>query len=113
MAAPLRHMPLAVCDPTSVRRPDLVSTRITGLTPTGRPGNSLSLRYDPGHRWCWYPGMTTDEVLVLTLIHIDKTDDGSPLRACFHSAVTDPHAPEGGEPRQSCEHRVGVFHLRS
>jgi hypothetical protein len=113
MVAPLRHMPLAVCDPDSVRREDLVATRISGLTPTGRPGNPLSLRYDIGHRWCWYPGMTTDEVLVLTLIHIDKTDEGAPLRTCFHSAVADPDAPDSVEPRQSCEHRVGVFHLSS
>ena len=112
MTEPLRHMPLALCDPASVAAADVLPSAMIDLAPTGRPTNQLSLRYNPDQRWFYYPGMTVDEVLCFKLFHCLKADANPPLRTCFHTAFVDPTAPTDAEPRQSCEHRVGVFLMR-
>ena len=112
MDGPLRHLPLAVCDPYSIAPNDVVSTGLLNFTPTGRPSNQLGLRHNPEQRWYYYPGMTTGEVLAFKNFQCFKDDAGPTLRTCFHSAFEDPEAPADVAPRQSCEYRVGVFFLR-
>ena len=58
--------------------------------------------HDPDHRWCWFPDMTPDEVLVF------KTHDSDPHRAhrVAHSAFTDPSCPPGTPTRASVEIRA-------
>ena len=111
MDEPLRHLPLAVCDPYSVAPDDVVSTGLLNFTPTGRPSNQLGLRHNPEQRWYYYPGMTTGEVLAFKNFQCFKDDARPALRTCFHSAFDEPGTPEGAAPRQSCEYRVGVFFL--
>ena len=112
MRGPLAHMPLAVCDPESVRSEDLVPLSVLGITPTGKPTNQLAARYRPDHDWYFYPGMRTDEVLAFLVFSCSKKDpEPARSRACFHSAFEDPRTPPDAEPRQSCEHRVSVFVL--
>ena len=113
IAGPLRHMPLAVCDPASVEAEDVTPSSLLDFSPTGRPTNQLSLRYNPSQRWYYYPEMTTEEVLCFKLFHCLKSDAEPHLRTCFHTAFVDPSAPADAEPRRSCEHRVGVFLLRT
>jgi hypothetical protein len=109
MTAPLRHMPLAVCDPHSIAMEDVVPAALVGFAPSGKNTNQLSLKYGAGQSWWYYPGMTTGEVLVFKLFEYFKDGRRKGLQTCFHTAFTDPTAPEDAEARQSCEHRVGVF----
>ena len=72
MAGPLRHMPLALCDPTSVAEDDLIPTTLTGVAPEGRETHHLSLRYNPAQRWYHYPLMTGDELLAFKIFECAK-----------------------------------------
>ncbi|MBO9712953.1 CmcJ/NvfI family oxidoreductase [Sphingomonas sp.] len=110
MDAPLEHMPLALCDISTLSPEDLVPTGLTGIAPEGRETHHLSLRFNPGQRWYYYPRMTADEMLVFKLAEFWKTPH--PPGNCFHSAFADPAAPVDAELRQSCEYRVGVTVLR-
>ena len=109
MSGPLEHMPLALCDPTSVEADDLIPTALTGIAPEGRESRHLSLRHRAGQRWYYYPGMTTGELLAFKLAEFWKTP--APVRNCFHSAFNHRDTPVGAEQRQSCEHRVAVLVL--
>jgi len=111
MAGPLEHMPLALCDTATVERDDIVRTGITGIAPAGRETHHLSLRFNAGQRWYYYPRMTNDELLVFKLAEFWKAPRG--LGNCFHSAFADPDTPAEAEHRQSCEHRVGALILRT
>lgn len=113
MAGPLKHMPLALCDPTSVEPPDIISTALEGIAPSGAATHHVGLRYNPAHRWFYYPDMTADEVLVFKLFQLMRDEHPQPYRACFHTAVDDPAAPANAQPRQSCEHRVSVLFLKA
>ncbi len=110
MREPLRHMPLALCEPSSVDLDDIVPTEIHGIAANG-PVHQMAVRRNPAQRWVYYPAMTGDEVLAFKLYDCRKGDNGE-LRSCFHTAFADPTAPEDAEPRSSCECRVGVFVLK-
>ena len=90
----------------------MVESGLLDFSPTGRPTRQVSVRYNPGQRWFYYPEMTTNEVLAFKIFHCLKADAHPRLRTCFHSAFADPTAPADAEPRKSCEHRAGVFLLR-
>lgn len=110
MSGPLEHMPLAVCDAASLEADDLVPTGLTGIAPEGRETHHLSLRFNPGQRWFYYPRMTGDELLAFKLAEFWKQP--SPPRNCFHSAFHHPATPQDAQERQSCEHRVSVMVLK-
>ena len=112
MAGPLRHMPLALCDPTSVAADDVIPTTLTGIAPEGRESHHLSLRFNAAQRWYHYPMMTNDELLAFKIFQCwkDRDDD---FASCFHTAFADPDTPADAEHRQSCEHRVGVLLLKN
>lgn len=112
MKEPLRHMPLALCEPNSLLRSDLIPNTIASVAPKGRLTEHLALRFNASQRWYYYPQMTPDEVLAFKLFQYSKDDPDAALQNVFHSAFEDPHAPEDCEPRQSCEHRAGVMILR-
>ena len=64
---PLRHAawdwPLALCDYRSVDAArDLVPTT---LVYPDREGETLSVRYNPGHRWKYLSGMEPDEFVLI------------------------------------------------
>jgi hypothetical protein len=109
MVGPLLHMPLALCDPSTVEVADLLPTAMTGIAPTGLPTHHVALRYNPRQRWYYYPRMGLDEVLAFKLFECRKDDPApSRFRSVLHTAFADPEAPADAEERQSCEHRVGV-----
>lgn len=112
MEAPLRHLPLTVCEPSSVRMEDVVPAALVGFAPTGKNTNQLSLRYSPEQAWRYYPEMTTDEVLAFKIFEYFKDSPPTGLQTCFHTAFADPTAPADAPQRNSCEHRVGVFVMR-
>jgi len=112
MAGPLEHMPLALCDPTSVDPADIIETALQGIAPSGAATHHLSLRNNPAQRWYYYPRMTPDEVLVFKLFQAMRDDEAPRLASCVHTAITDPTTPPGAAERQSCEHRVAAVLLR-
>ncbi len=105
--APPQDAPLAVCDARTVAPGDVVCSDCV-IDPPGAPElkfeNSV-FRYNPDHRWCYFPGMTRDEVLVF------KGFDSDPARATGvpHAAFDDPSCPEGAPPRASIDVRAFAF----
>ena len=101
---PLRDSPLAMCDGTTVAKGDLVAS---DLIYPNRRGETYSVKYNPNHRWFYFPEMTADEALLLKCY--DSADDGR-TRFCPHTAFSDPTTPEDAAPRESIELRALVFH---
>ena len=112
MNGPLRHMPLALCDPGSLDRSDLIPNPIANVAPGGRLTEISALRFNHRQRWYYYPEMTCDEVIAFKICEYSKEDPQAAPQTVFHSAFCDPDAPADCEPRQSCEHRAGVMILR-
>ena len=112
MRGPLRHLPLALCDPNSVDATDIVPTTSTTIAPGGRTTHHLVLRHNLGQAWYYYPEMTGAEVLAMTVCQFWKQDPGSSPKNVFHTAFRDPTTPADAEPRESCEYRMGVMILR-
>ncbi len=101
---PVRDLPLAVCDASTVRFDDLVAA---DHVYRHRVGETYQVTYNPAHRWFYVPEMQTDEALLLKCF--DSRTDGV-ARFAPHSAFTDPTAPADAPPRESIEVRTLVFH---
>lgn len=112
MAGPLKHMPLALCDASSVEPFDIIPTALAGIAPGGALTHHVSLVHNEQQRWFYYPNMRPNEMLVFKLFELMRNEADQPWRACFHTAFEDPTAPTDAQPRQSCEHRVSVMLLR-
>lgn len=113
MTEPLEHMPLALCDPSSVDPADIVETELEGIAPSGATTHHMCLRNNPAQRWYYYPRMTPDELLVFKLFHATRGEAPPRLASCIHTAIVDPTTPPGAAERQSCEHRVSVRLFKS
>ena len=103
---PLRDSPLAMCDGQTVVHDDLVAS---DLIYPNRRGETYSVKYNPNHRWFYFPEMTADEALLLKCY--DSAADGR-TRFGPHTAFIDPTAPADAPPRESIELRALVFHKR-
>lgn len=103
ICVPAWDSPLAVCDPHSVTDDDLVAS---DLVFPNRIGETYALTFSPRHRWLYYPGMRTDEALLLKCY--DSATDGT-VRFVPHGAFADPSTPPDAPPRESIELRVMVF----
>lgn len=103
ITGPVLSVPLAMCDARTVAPQDWV---ICDLVYADRIGEIYNLAYNPAQRWCYFPRMTTDEVLLFKCF--DSIRDG---RARFtpHSAFDDPTTPVGAPPRESIETRAVAF----
>jgi hypothetical protein len=101
---PLRDAPLAMCDGRTVAPDDLVAS---DLVYPDRRGETYSVKYNPGHRWFYFPEMTPDQALFLKCY--DSATDGR-TRFGPHTAFIDPTTPAGSPPRESIELRTLVFH---
>ena len=103
---PLLDSPLAMADAQSVAAGDLIAT---DLIYPGRNGETYSVRFNPAHRWFYFPKMTADEALLLKCY--DSATDGR-ARFAPHTAFVDPTTPADAPPRESIELRTLVFHKR-
>jgi hypothetical protein len=101
---PLLDTPLALCDAASVAPDDLVAS---DLIYPNRNGETYSVKFNPDHRWFYFPEMTADEALLLKCY--DSATDGR-ARFAPHTAFVDPTTPEDAPPRESIELRALVFH---
>lgn len=103
---PLRDTPLAMLDGTTVKEGDLVAS---DLIYPNRSGETYSVKYNPDHRWFYFPEMTPDEAILLKCY--DSATDGR-TRFGPHTAFVDPTTPADAPPRESIELRTLVFHKR-
>lgn len=103
IAQPIVTNPLAMADARSVAPDDLL---IAERRYPNRVGQTYRLRYNPGHRWFYFPEMRRDEAIVFKVY--DSLTDG---RARFtpHTSFDDPSTPPGAPPRQSIEARTLAF----
>src|SRR5437764_8167707 len=102
-AQPLRANPLAMADARSVAPEDLL---VAERRYPNRVGQTYRLKYNPRHRWFYFPEMRRDEAIVFKVY--DSAKDG---RARFtpHTSFEDPNTPPGARPRQSIEARAIAF----
>ncbi len=100
---PIETNPLALADASSVAPGDLL---IAERRYPNRVGQTYRLKYNPAHRWYYFPRMSRDEALVFKVYDSEK--DG---RARFtpHTSFDDPGTPAGAPPRQSIEARALAF----
>jgi hypothetical protein len=104
LRGPLLDSPLAMCDAQSVAPGDLIAS---DLIYPNRRGETYSVKFNPAHRWFYFPKMTGDEALLLKCY--DSADDGN-ARFAPHTAFSDPTTPADAPPRESIEVRALVFH---
>ena len=112
MRGPLRHLPLAMCEPNSIERADIFPTTIIGAAPKLSATHHAALRFNAGQRWYYYPEVTSSEMIAFKICEFWKDRPGAVPQNVFHSAFEDPTAPAELEERESCEHRASVFILR-
>ena len=100
---PIQSNPLAVADAKSVAIEDFL---IAERRYPHRVGQTYRLKYNPKHRWFYFPEMRRDEALVFKVY--DSETDG---RARFtpHTSFKDPASPANAQPRQSIEVRAFAF----
>ncbi|HEX2931313.1 MAG TPA: CmcJ/NvfI family oxidoreductase [Candidatus Binatia bacterium] len=100
---PIQSNPLAVADAQSVAMEDLL---VAERRYPHRVGQTYRLKYNPKHRWFYFPEMRRDEALVFKVYDSEK--DG---RARFtpHTSFVDPATPPKAPPRQSIEVRAFAF----
>jgi hypothetical protein len=100
---PVESFPLAICDARSIPVADLV---ISERRYPNRVGQTYVVKYNPEHRWYWFPRMRRDEALVFKVF--DTLTDGR-ARWTAHTAFDDPTAPANARPRESIEIRTIAF----
>jgi len=100
---PIQKNPLAVADAKSVATDDFL---VAERRYPDRVGQTYRLKYNPNHRWFYFPEMRRDEALVFKVYDSEK--DG---RARFtpHTSFDDPTSPPNAPPRQSIEVRAFAF----
>ena len=101
---PIQSNPLAIADAASVVFEDLL---IAERRYPGRVGQTYRFRYNPAHRWFYFPEMKREEALVFKVFDSEK--DGR-ARFTAHTSFNDPQTPTGAPPRQSIEARAFAFY---
>jgi hypothetical protein len=102
-SGPVRTMPLALADASSIARADLVTADLVYSDRTGQIYHGL---YNPAHRWFYFPEMARDEAVLIKCY--DSLKDGR-ARFSLHSAFDDPTAPADAPSRESIEVRSFAF----
>lgn len=94
--------PLAMCDVQSSPEEDFFKLY---LRYRERTGENYVMRYNPNHKWYYFPEMNNDKVILL------KTYDSDKNRAQFvgHSAFKDPTSKPDAPIRESIEIRTIAF----
>ena len=100
---PIESNPLAIADARSLAPEDLIASE---RRYPHRVGETYRIRYNPDHRWFYFPEMRRDEALVFKVY--DSAKDGR-ARFTAHSSFDDPTTPADAPPRQSIEARAFAF----
>ena len=104
VTGPVQESPFAICDAQSIEPADFVAS---DLIYPHRRGETLAIRYNPAHRWYYFPYMQTDEAMLLKCY--DSATDGR-ARMTAHTGFDDPSGAPDAPPRESIETRVFVFY---
>ncbi|KAI0810786.1 hypothetical protein BC629DRAFT_1589543 [Irpex lacteus] len=107
---PIKHTawdwPLAFCDFRSIDvQKDLIPT---DLVYPDRKGETLSVKFNPGHRWKYLKGMEPDKFALIKCF--DSRNDGKTAILTPHTAFDDITKPEDVPWRESIELRLLVFY---
>ena len=100
---PIQSNPLALLDARSVSTSDLLPAE---RRYPHRVGETYQLRYNPDHRWFYFPQMRREEAVVFKVY--DSQTHG-PARFTPHTSFIDPATPVHAPPRQSIEARTFAF----
>lgn len=100
---PVWSSPMTCCDSTTLAQEDLIAAERRA---ENRIGELEFVRFNPSHRWYYFPHMSVDEVLLIKTF--DSATDGR-ARRCIHTAFHNPLAPADAPPRESIESRLLVF----
>src|SRR6266550_9159867 len=99
---PIQSNPLALADARSVTFDDLI---VAERRYPHRVGQTYRLKYNPHHRWVYFPEMRRDEAVVFKVYDSDKNRARFTAQTSFADPATPPNAP----PRQSIEMRAFAF----
>ena len=100
---PVESSPLAVCDARSIEPQDFVPS---DLVYRDKVGETYRFKYNPNHRWFYFPYLQRNEVILLKCY--DSKEDGR-ARFTAHTAFEDPSSAPDAAPRESIEVRALVF----
>lgn len=100
---PALDWPLAFCDYNSVDPADFVPTT---LKYPDYDGETMSVKYNPNHKWKYLRGMTPDE---FALIKCFDSKEGV-AKCTPHTGFEDPSTPPDAPLRESIELRALVFY---
>jgi hypothetical protein len=99
---PIQSNPLALADARSIAFEDLM---VAERRYPHRVGQTYRLKYNPKHRWIYFPEMRRDEAIVFKVYDSDKNR----ARFTAHTSFQDPATPPNAAPRQSIEMRAFAF----
>jgi hypothetical protein len=100
---PVETYPLAMADAQTLSPQDMI---ISERRAPGRIGQTYAIRYNPAHKWYWFPRMRREEAYVFKVF--DSIKDGR-ARWTAHTAFEDPTTPAHARPRESIEIRTMAF----
>ena len=100
---PVETYPLAMADAQTLSPQDMV---VSERRAPGRIGQTYAIKYNPAHKWYWFPRMHREEAYVFKVF--DSMKDGR-ARWTAHTAFEDPTTPPQARPRESIEIRTMAF----
>jgi len=100
---PVETYPLAMADAQTLSPQDMI---VSERRAPGRIGQTYAIRYNPAHKWYWFPRMRREEAYVFKVF--DSIKDGR-ARWTAHTAFEDPTTPPHARPRESIEIRTMAF----
>jgi hypothetical protein len=104
---PIRHpvetYPLAMADAQTLAPDDMI---VSERRAPGRIGQTYAIKYNPAHKWYWFPRMRREEAYVFKVF--DSMKDGR-ARWTAHTAFEDPTTTPHARPRESIEIRTMAF----
>jgi hypothetical protein len=100
---PVETFPLAMADAQTLTPSDMI---ISERRAPGRIGQTYAIKFNPAHKWYWFPRMRREEAYVFKVFDSEK--DGR-ARWTAHTAFADPTSPPNAHPRESIEIRTMAF----
>jgi hypothetical protein len=100
---PVETYPLAMADAQTLSPSDMI---ISERRAADRIGQTYAIKYNPAHKWYWFPRMRREEAYVFKVF--DSLKDGR-ARWTAHTAFEDPITPPHARPRESIEIRTMAF----
>ena len=100
---PVETFPLALADAQTLSPQDMI---VSERRAPGRIGQTYAIKYNPAHKWYWFPRMRREEAYVFKVF--DSMKDGR-ARWTAHTAFEDPTTPPHARPRESIEIRTMAF----